>query len=68
MSLKSFHIFFISVSTVFTIGFGLWFLMEHPLALEVLNVLSALVSFTVGGALILYTRRFIRKFKHLHFM
>jgi predicted DNA repair protein MutK len=68
MSLKSFHIFFISVATIFAFGFGVWLLIEHPIALEALNVFAALFSFTVGGALVLYAVRFLRKFKHLSFM
>ena len=68
MSLKSFHIFFITMSTVFAAGFGIWLLAEQPIMLESLNVFAALLSFTVGGGLILYTIRFIRKTKHLHFM
>lgn len=68
MSLKSFHIFFISVSTMFAFGFGVWLLMEQPILLESLNVFAALFSFTVGGALVLYAVRFLRKFKHLRYM
>jgi hypothetical protein len=68
MSLKSFHLFFIGISILFAAGFGIWFLAEQPIAIETLNVFAALLSFTVGGGLILYAIRFIRKFKHFHYL
>lgn len=68
MSLKSFHIFFIGIAILFAAGFGIWFLSERPIAIEVMNVFAALLSFTVGGGLILYAIRFVRKFKDLHYL
>ncbi|MEP0823225.1 MAG: hypothetical protein HRF44_10290 [Ignavibacterium sp.] len=65
MSLKSFHIFFISVSVAFFAGFGLWFLFADPLAVEVINVFAGLVCFSIGGGLVIYAARFLRKFKNL---
>ncbi|MBI2618722.1 MAG: hypothetical protein HYW57_01425 [Ignavibacteriales bacterium] len=65
MSLKAFHLFFILVSILFLIGFGLWFLFEQPLSLESLNVFAGLVSFSLGGGLVLYAVRFLKKFKSL---
>jgi len=53
---------------MFAFGFGVWLLMEQPILLESLNVFAALFSFTVGGALVLYAVRFLRKFKHLRYM
>jgi len=66
MSLKSFHIFFISVSILFSAGFGVWLLSEQPM-MESLNTLGALLSFSVGGGLVLYMIKFLRKFKGLRF-
>lgn len=68
MSLKAFHIFFIIISVLFAVGFGMWLLAEQPILSASLNIFAALCSFTVGGALILYAVRFLRKFKNLHFM
>jgi len=53
---------------MFSFGFGLWLLLAQPIALESLNIFSALCSFTVGGALVVYAVRFLRKFKHLSYM
>ena len=68
MSLKSFHLFFIGVSILFAVGFGLWILQDQPIASESLNVLAALCAFTAAGALVVYAVRFLRKFKHFRFM
>lgn len=68
MSLKSFHLFFILVSILMAAGFGVWLLNERPMEIESLNVLAALLSFSVGGLLVVYSIRFMRKFKHLRYM
>ncbi|HLE32168.1 MAG TPA: hypothetical protein VJB38_06145 [Bacteroidota bacterium] len=65
MSLKAFHIFFIVVSILFAAGFGIWFLIEQPISSQSLNVLAAVLSFTVGGGLILYAIRFVRKIRSM---
>lgn len=68
MSLKSFHIVFISVSILLSLGFGAWFLSEQPIAQVVLNVLVAICSFSFAGLLGLYEIRFLRKFRHISYM
>lgn len=68
MSLKSFHVVFISISILLSVGFGAWFLSEQPIASEALNVAAALLSFSFGGFLVLYEVRFMKKFKHISYM
>lgn len=63
MSLKIFHILFISVSAVFFFGFGLWLLVFDSLEPFALDIVAALSSFAVGGLLLLYGKRFLKKFK-----
>jgi len=65
MSLKAFHIFFIIVSILFLLGFGLWFFIAQPSGIEALNVFGGLLSFSLGGGLILYAVRVRRKFKNI---
>lgn len=65
MSLKSFHIFFISVSTLLFIGFGAWFLSTRPITVEEVNVFAGLVCFSLAGGMIVYAVRFLQKFKSL---
>ncbi|MBI3586081.1 MAG: hypothetical protein HY088_02995 [Ignavibacteriales bacterium] len=68
MSLKAFHIFFITVSTLCTFGFAAWLLLNDTASLSLLNILEAIAAFACGVALILYGIRFLRKFKHLSYM
>jgi hypothetical protein len=65
MSLKTFHVFFICVSILFFAGFGFWFLFARPVEVDALNVLVGLVCFSLGGGLVIYAARFLRKFKNI---
>lgn len=63
MSLKAFHIFFITLSIVLSIGVGSWGISKYfagggagPLALGVLFCLT-------GFALLVYGRSFLKKMK-----
>ncbi|MGA9362833.1 MAG: hypothetical protein WBW16_00510 [Bacteroidota bacterium] len=62
MSLKVFHIIFISFSVVLAFGFGLWLFMDDP---EEGGVLGAFLSFCVGSLLVLYEIRIVKKFRSL---
>jgi len=61
MSLKTFHIFFISVSVLTAFGFGVW-LYQHSF------LVYGLISFLLGKALIVYGIYFLRKLKHVSFI
>jgi len=63
MSLKVFHIIFISLSVVLTFGFGLWLLFGEER--ELAHALGALLSFVVGVLLILYEIKIVKKFRAL---
>ncbi len=68
MSLKSLHIFFISLSVLTAFFFGTWLFLTEGLAGTTVRTVSGSVSFLVGIGLLWYGRRFLRKFKHLSFM
>ena len=68
MSLKTFHIVFITLSALLAFGFGLWILISDSGLGFLADVLGALLSFAVGGSLVIYGIRFLRKFKHIGFM
>ena len=63
MSLKAFHIFFITVSVLFSLWFGVWairdFLATDNAGTLVLGVISLLAS----GVLLVYGRWFLQKLK-----
>ena len=56
MSLKAFHVFFVTASVLLSIGFGVW-------CLNAANQIAAGVAFVVAGALVVYEIAFIKKFK-----
>jgi uncharacterized membrane protein SirB2 len=64
VSLKAFHIVFISLSVLTLLGFAAWFALSEAVEAGVVRVLGALLSLLSGIALFLYGRRFVRKFKH----
>ena len=65
MSLKVFHVIFISLSVVLTIGFGLWLVIVQPMEGGLIDILAALLSFGVGILLVLYEIKIIKKFRSL---
>jgi hypothetical protein len=66
MSLKAFHLIFISASTALALGFGIWELKNHgSTGGEPSNLALGLGSFLVALGLILYECYFLRITKHL---
>ena len=65
MSLKVFHIIFITLSVVLAFGVGLWLLISGPSEAALTNVIAALLSFGVGILLVLYEIKIVRKFRSL---
>lgn len=65
MSLKGFHILFISISALFCFLFALWLAVVHGQSPSPLDLVGAALSTTAGGVLVLYGIRFLKKFKHL---
>jgi hypothetical protein len=57
MSLRAFHVLFISAAVLLALGFGYWCLAEHPVA--------AGASFVVAVALVGYETWFLRKTRKL---
>ena len=61
MSLKVFHIVFIVLSILLTIGFGIWSLMQGGGMLSVVGIISVVV----GILLIFYLIKVVAKFKQI---
>ena len=57
MSLKSFHVLFISASVLLALGLGVWCLPAHPA--------GAAGSFAVAALLVVYEAWFLRKARRL---
>ena len=57
MSLKTFHIFFISVAVLLCLGFGVWCLGQPG------YTVAGIASFAFAVALVAYEVIFLRRFK-----
>ncbi|MBI1802836.1 MAG: hypothetical protein HY033_01135 [Ignavibacteriae bacterium] len=68
MSLKAFHIFFISVSILLALGFAGWMIQEYAHDGKILTLAGALTSVVVGVALAIYGFRFLRKLRHVSYL
>ena len=60
MSLKTFHVVFVTLCIIFTVGFGIWEIRDHP----VLGV----TSFVLSIVLIWYGVWFLRKLKGVSYL
>ena len=66
MSLKAFHIFFISVSALFAIWFGVWGLKSYyNTSQNGMLLVMAILSFVVASVLIVYGVKVFQKLKTL---
>ena len=63
MSLKAFHIVFVVVCTVFTVGFGIWAIWQYRIQGDVWLIACGVLSLCGTVALIVYGRWFLRKLK-----
>lgn len=61
MSLKVFHVVFIVLSILLTIGFGIWGVMQS----SGLFVLLGIISFVIGILLIFYLVKIVKKFRQV---
>ena len=65
MSLKAFHIIFITFSTLMAFGIGIWCLWVNKVASTSAYTIGAVISFLAAVALIVYGCWFWRKMKRL---
>ncbi len=68
MSLKAFHIVFITFAAIVTFFFGTWLLVTVEEGGATLRFFFGGLSYATGLALLLYGRYFLRKFRHFSFM
>ena len=65
MSLKSFHLFFITACVLLSAGVAGWGFDTFMTNADVVGIIVGIFFALLGGALIFYEMRFIRKFKHV---
>ncbi len=69
MSLKAFHLIFITASSALAFGFGVWELKDYWSASGRLSdLLLGLGSLAAGVGLILYERYFLKKLKKVDYL
>lgn len=64
MSLKAFHLVFVTVSIALAFGFGVWLAVQGGF----LDYLFAALSFGAGVGLIFYERYFLKKTKNVSYL
>jgi len=68
MSLKVFHVFFISMSALMCSGIGFWRASEFMASGGAANAGQATASLLAAVGLIVYGVQFLRKFKNLGYL
>ena len=67
MSLKAFHIFFISLSVLLTFGFAVWTFQSYTENGGFIVLMGSLISMLTGVGLIVYGINFLKKLKNVSF-
>ena len=68
MSLKAFHIVFISASVLLAFGFGAWCIDDYRVSGSWHTLVFGIVSGLAGLGLLVYGRYFLKKFKHIGYI
>ncbi len=68
MSLKTFHLVFITASSALAFGFGVWELKEAFSGGGTMSVILGVGSLIAGVALIVYERYFLKKLKNISYL
>ncbi len=68
MSLKAFHIFFIALSTLLALGFGVWEVLAYAETGGITHLLIGIASFLAAIGLVIYGVRFLKKLKHIGYL
>lgn len=63
MSLKAFHLVFISAASAMAFGCGVWELRDFSAGGRTMDLLVGLGGLAAGIGLIIYERYFLKKFK-----
>jgi hypothetical protein len=64
MSLKAFHVLFVTISVLITLGFGIWSLQQYGATGSSGSLALGIASFVVSVALVVYGVAFLKKLKN----
>ena len=69
MSLKAFHLIFISAASALALGFGIWCLKDYWSADGgTVNLVMGIGSIVVAFGLLVYERYFLKKLKNVGYL
>ena len=68
MSLKAFHVFFISLSVATAWGFAAWLIDGYGKSHDIVQLLGGIASILAGAGLVVYGVYFLRKLKHVSYL
>ncbi len=68
MSLKAFHIIFITASVLLAFGFGAWSLVGYSDSGRTADLAFGGVSVSIGVGLIVYGRYFLKKLRGISYL
>ena len=68
MSLKAFHLVFVTASVLLAFGFAAWSLMNYFEVTRTMDLVFGVGSGLIGIALIVYGRYFLKKLKHISYL
>jgi hypothetical protein len=68
VSLKAFHIIFVTVSILLTLGFGVWSLVHYADEKRVLDLAFGIGSILAAVGLVFYGRYVLKKLKDISYL
>ena len=68
MSLKAFHIVFVTASILLAFSFGVWSFLNYRDDERTLDLVFGIGSVAVGIGLVFYERAILRKLKHISYL
>lgn len=68
MSLKAFHIVFVTVSILLTLGFGVWSLVQFSEARRLLDLVFGIGSLLAAVGLLFYGKYVLKKLKDISYL
>jgi len=68
MSLKTFHIVFVTCVVLLAFFFGVWLINEYRSSGRTALLLAGIAAFLSGGGMIWYGRAVLRKLKHISYL